>query len=132
MNHKDLLLLAASLTFMMSLVGCGRSPTEPIATPTPTIKSIFPTGMFTAKDRDWVITFNDDGSFTSGFGEIAVSGTFSIQANELTWETDSFCDRRATYTWTFEDDTLLFQVKGEDKCSSRLRVLDNVPYYKEQ
>jgi len=101
------------------------------------IKSIFPTGKFTAKDGDWVLTFDDNGSFTfSEYGNVAASGTFSIQAKELTWETDSYCDPRgvgkSTYTWTFKDDTLVFQVKGEDKCSDRLGVVGNIPYHKEQ
>jgi lysophospholipase L1-like esterase len=92
----------------------------------------FPEGAFAAKDGDWVLAFDDDGTFTfSESGTVAASGTFSIQANELTWETDRYCDRagKATYTWTFENDTLLFQVKGEDECADRLAVLDNVSYH---
>jgi hypothetical protein len=100
-------------------------------------RSNFPSGTFATKSGSWILTFTDEGNFTfTEFSTIATEGTFSIQANELTWETDSFCDRigagKATYIWTFEVDTLLFQVKGEDKCAGRLSVLDNVSYHKEQ
>jgi lysophospholipase L1-like esterase len=93
-----------------------------------------PKGRFAAKDGDWVLTFDDDGRFTfSESGVVAASGTFSIQGNELTWETDSYCGNaalmKATYTWTFENDTLLFQLKGKDNCADRLAVLDNIPYH---
>jgi hypothetical protein len=95
----------------------------------------FPTGRFVAEDADWVLTLDDDGSFTfSESGVVAASGTFSLRGNELTWETDSYCDRagKATYTWTFENDTLLLEVKGEDECASRLEVLDDIPYQREE
>jgi lysophospholipase L1-like esterase len=92
----------------------------------------FPKGTFSAKDGDWVLVFDNDGSFKfSESGVVAASGNFSVQGNEFTWEADSYCDRAgiATYTWTFENDTLLLQVKGEDECADRLSVLDNVPYH---
>jgi lysophospholipase L1-like esterase len=92
----------------------------------------FPTGRLEAENADWVLLFDNDGSFTfSESGAVAASGTFSIQANELTWETDSGCEGlgQATYTWTFENDTLLFQVKGGDECASRLGVLDGISYH---
>ena len=99
------------------------------------IKSAFPTGVFAAKDSDWVLTLDGDGNFTfSESGAVAASGTVSIQANELTWETDSYCDPtgagKATYTWTFEDDVLMFRVKEEDKCVDRLSAIDNVAYHR--
>jgi hypothetical protein len=97
----------------------------------------FPTGRFAARDGGWVLTLDDDGSFIfSESGTVAASGTFSIQGSELTWETDSYCGNaasmKATYTWTFENDTLLFQVKGKDNCADRLAVLDKIPYHKEE
>lgn len=93
----------------------------------------FPTGTFAAKDGDWVLTFDDDGGFTfSESGTVAASGTYSVQADELTWESDSYCGNaelmKATYTWTFESDTLLFQVKGKDSCADRQAVLDSISY----
>jgi hypothetical protein len=82
----------------------------------------------------------DSGSFTfSEFGRVAATGTYSIHGNEFTFETDSYCDvklinlvQKATYTWTFENDTLLFMVKGRDMCSGRFRTINLIPYHKEQ
>lgn len=96
----------------------------------------FPVGTFVAEAGSWVLTFTDEGEFTFfESGRVDAVGTFSIKANELTWETDSYCDRgdagKSTYNWTLEDDTLLFQVKGDDKCAERLAALDNVPYHRE-
>jgi len=124
MSKGAVLIYAVALTLVALLVGCSGA------------ENGFPTGTFTANNGEWVQTFDDDGSSTFLVnGTIGASSTFSIQANELTWETDSYCDARgagkATYTWTFDDGILLFQVKGEDKCSDRLGVLDNVPYLKE-
>jgi len=145
MNHRASLRLTTGLVLtLLFLSACGATATiPPTDTPTsvpptfaPTLKSTFPTGKFTAKDGDWVLTFDDNGNYTfSDHGKVEASGTFSIQANEVTWETDSYCDLRgggkSTYTWTFEDVTLLFRLKGEDKCSDRVDTLDNVPYHKE-
>jgi hypothetical protein len=125
------------LPVVMVLGACQSS--TPVVTPTDGqtyVKSVFPTGTFTAKDGDWVLTFDDDGSYTfSEYGTVEASGIISIQANELTWETDSYCDPKgagkATYTWTFEDDVLLFLVKGEDKCVDRSSVIDNVAYHRQ-
>jgi hypothetical protein len=70
------------------------------------------------------------------YGEVEARGKFSIQGNELTWETDSYCDQsdagKATYIWTYENDILQLQVKGKDKCSERYRRVDNFEYKKEQ
>jgi hypothetical protein len=154
MNTENRFVVVFSMTVVLVLsAGCGApqptatlAPTpEPPVTPTDTppapadvlgpieIEPItgFPTGVFAAKDGAWVLTFDDDGSFTfSESGTAVTSGTFSIRGNELTWETDDYCDRagKATYTWTFENDTLSFQVKGKDNCADRLAALDSIPY----
>ncbi len=97
-------------------------------------KSSFPTGTFVAEDGFYQFMLADDGSYTfSERGTVAARGTYSIHANEFTFETDSFCgDREVTYTWTFENDTLLFSVKGTDYCSARLLSIEQIPYHKEQ
>ena len=97
----------------------------------------FPYGTFVSDSGSDQMVLNADGSFTySESGTVVTTGTFSIQGNELTWETDSYCDERgagkATYTWTFEDDTLVLQLKGEDHCSDRRYVLNLAPYHLEQ
>ncbi len=99
--------------------------------------SNFPIGTYTSESGVFQNEFKEDGSFTFSMeGQVMSSGTYSIQGNELTWETDSYCDEMggsgAIYTWTFENDTLLFEVKGEDKCADRLGTLHFVQYHKEQ
>jgi hypothetical protein len=124
MSKEAMVRFALAFLFVVLLVGCGSTATD------------IPTGVFSARSGIWELTLDDDGNSTfSEDGIVEVSGTFSIRANELTWETDSYCDLRgagkATYTWTFEDNILLLQVKGEDRCFDRLDVLDNIPYQKE-
>lgn len=97
----------------------------------------FPYGTFASDSGSYQMVLNDDGSFTySESGTVVTTGTFSVQGNELTWEVDSYCDEigagKATYTWTFEDDTLILQVKGEDQCSDRLFVLNLAEYHLEK
>ena len=125
MGKGSILVYVVTILFVTLLVGCDGNEND------------FPTGVFTARNGFWELILDDDGSFTFSEGtRVEASGTFSIQANEFTWETDNYCDSReagkATYTWTFEDGILLFQVKGNDKCFDRLDVMDNVPYQIEE
>ena len=83
------------------------------------------------------IAFNDDNTFVvTELGAGEDTGTFSVKGDELTWETDVYCDSlnagKATYTWTFKDDTLELKVKGEDKCPLRLSVLTSGPLHVEK
>ena len=101
------------------------------------VKSSFPTGTFVAKSGDYRFMLTDNGSFTfSEFGQVVARGTYSIHANEFTFETDSYCDGigagKATYTWTFKNDKLLFTVKEKDKCYDRFGTINLLPYHKEQ
>ena len=96
-------------------------------------ESSFPTGTFVSDSGDYQFTLTDDGNFTFSEVGVAARGTYSIHANEFTFETDSFCgEGEATYTWTFENDTLLFTVKGKDNCSARFITINHIPYHKEQ
>ena len=77
--------------------------------------SNFPTGTFVSNSGTYRFMFTDNGSWTiSQGGGVIARGTFSIQGNEITWETDNYCDGigagKATYTWTFKNDTLLFNL----------------------
>jgi hypothetical protein len=97
----------------------------------------FPPGTYVAESISATLKLADDGRFTfSESGTVVATGTYSIQGNEITWETDTYCERvgaaKATYVCSFKDDTLLFQVKGDDRCADRLRVLNDVPYRKEE
>ena len=87
----------------------------------------FPSGTFVDEYGYKGIDFSDDGHFTVVIDSKRVNeGTFSVQGNNLTWETDRECKEsvgaevKATYSWTFKKDTLVFKVIGEDKCSNRL------------
>lgn len=93
----------------------------------------FPHGTFVSPSGFHRVTFNNDGSFTFFDAQTAASqGTYSIQGNELTWETDSHCDAqaagKAAYTWTYENDNLVLNVKGDDSCSDRLSVYNTLTY----
>jgi hypothetical protein len=96
----------------------------------------FPTGSFSMKnDNEHIMEFTDNGEFTYYYiGDVYTSGTYSIQGNEFTWETDSVCDAigsgKATYIWTYENETLTFELKGEDLCEQRIRALEKI-YIKE-
>lgn len=98
--------------------------------------SVLPRGSYAAQAGERVLILDEDGGFSfSAAGEVLSSGTFSIQGRELTWETDSKCDQgagKATYTWTLENETLLFQGQGQDPCAERAMLLDGIPYYKKQ
>lgn len=97
----------------------------------------FPTGSFSMEsDDDYVMEFSEDGTFIYYYDEmIATRGTYSIQGDQWIVETDQVCDAedsgKATYLWTYENDTLTFTLKGEDRCQSRREVLDNITYVKD-
>ncbi len=122
-TNARILLLACLVIIMMACAGC-----QP--------KSSFPYGTYTSEDGIYQLVLNEDVSFEFSYsksGRIISVGTFSVQDDELTWETDSYCDkikpRQATYTWTFTDNILVFKVVGADICSSRHGVLVNNSYY---
>ncbi|MGB2964352.1 MAG: hypothetical protein WBB69_10245 [Anaerolineales bacterium] len=118
MNNNHLVMISCSLPLMFLLSAYTRSN--------------FPTGSFLSEAGNEQLDFTIDGGFTYYLGGVVDSiGTFSVKGHELTWETDSYCDdEKATYTWAFENDTLVFQVKGKDKCSARFRSLHNIPYHR--
>jgi hypothetical protein len=121
MNTKNVKILVIVSLLLLLLVSCSHSS--------------FPTGTFTYESENWTLILSDDGSYTFlENGTVEASGTYSIQENTITWETDSYCDKqkagKATYTWSFKNETLFFTVNGEDKCTDRQSVLDNIPYSK--
>jgi len=85
-----------------------------------------PRGKFQAEEPGDIVTldFTNSGEYKVYVnGCLVDNGIFSIHGNEITWETSTYCkakgSEKATYTWTIDNDTLKFQVKGEDNCGSR-------------
>jgi hypothetical protein len=97
--------------YFIVLTGCGQK---------------FPRGKFQAEEPGDIVTLDFTNSSEYRVyvnGGLVDIGTFSIQGNEIIWETSTYCKARgsekATYTWTLDNDTLRFQVKGEDNCGPR-------------
>ena len=123
MNKSLVLRLSSSLLLLLQLFAC-------------TISN-FPTGTFTNLTGSYRLILQGDGqSIFMENDNIEAEGTYTFHADELTWETDSYCDPRgfgkATYTWSFENDKLIFKVKGEDPCLDRYSALHLMPYQLEK
>ena len=92
---------------------------------------VFPTGRFEQVEAAFPTTkeFNDDLTFVvwSEVGPVAPAGTYSINGNLITFETDPLCepsgDEQATYKWAMDDTTLTFAVQGDDSCLPRNEIL---------
>jgi hypothetical protein len=130
-----------------------RSPTTPTPTPSPEtptrtplpppISPEFPTGSFFHEHAGGVFCvfhFSQDGTYAyywlapsrdvSSMRPYA-TGTYSIDGN-LFVETSTDlaeCSAPATYTWTYDGQTLTFQVVGEDMCSDRQRTYESPLLY---
>ncbi len=75
--------------------------------------------------------FGSDGKFAAYSGGLLVDkGTFSTSGNEITWETSMACypQEKAAYTWTYQNATLVFKVKGADPCADRQHHIDGISY----
>ena len=93
----------------------------------------FPTGAFVHETRpDWVLQFHEDGRYTFlAGGEVDATGTYSVEGNLYTEDTDYLpCRdaRIASYTWTFDGERLVFRLVGEDGCKERRNSLDGVAW----
>jgi hypothetical protein len=96
--------------------------------------SEFPVGVYHppgSTDAGGTMEFKSDGTFVLvAANEVVVTeGTYSIDGDQLTWESDSFCKTEsdaaesATYTWTEDDNLLIMTVRGEDLCTRRVEVI---------
>lgn len=106
------------------LVACGDDDT-----------SEFPVGVYHqpgSTDADGTMEFASDGTFEliGPDGLVITEGTYSVDGDQFTWETDSYCKNvgddaeSATYTWSQEGDVLTMTVDGEDLCSDRVEVAE--------
>jgi len=116
------------------------TPFVPTQTPTPTeipTPSTIPFGTYYSERKPYRLIFNADGTWSFLEDQAVMSsGTYSVQDGEVTWLTDSYCDKSGTepttYMWTFTDDNLVLKVKGRDTCVSRNRVIDSLQYVLEK
>ena len=94
----------------------------------------FPVGVYHqpgSTDASGTMEFKSDGTFVLAEGDAVVTeGTYSIDGDQLTWETDSWCKNvsadaeSATYTWTQDGDLLTMTVEGEDLCTDRVNTIE--------
>lgn len=88
-----------------------------------------PVGTYSARGGDSILEIGEDNTFafSKKNGTYNTSGAYATNGNQITWETDSFCDQSdsglATYTWVSENNMLMFRVIGRDKCLDRLAFL---------
>jgi hypothetical protein len=121
------------------------TPLPPTRTPLPPpISADFPTGIFFHQHTGGpycVFQFNEDGAFAyywmipsldlSGrkpheTGTYRISNNlYTVTSTDLTW-----CPAPATYTWTYDGQTLTFQVFGEDACTDRQKTYESPLFYK--
>jgi hypothetical protein len=93
----------------------------------------FPVGVYHQQgstDASGTMEFKSDGTFVLADGdEIVTEGTYSIDGDQLTWDTDSWCKdisaeaESATYTWTQDGELLTMTVEGEDLCTDRVNTI---------
>lgn len=92
----------------------------------------FTYGTFDSGDGSITLHLNSDGTFSVyNYSQLLDQGTFSIQGSQFTWETSSACDPegKATYTWTYQNATLVLKVSGADPCSHRQAGIDRLEYH---
>ena len=118
MNKRYLSIIICILLMVIAVSGCG--------------KSDFPTGTFSIEGGYYKFEFTEGGEGLRYEDDSLMSqGTFSVRGDELTWKSHSFCAKKATYIWTYENDALTFTLKGEDTCAARVFFLDNRTVYQE-
>jgi hypothetical protein len=119
MNRKYLGIAVCIVLMLVTVSACAESD--------------FPTGTFSIEGGYLKWEFTKNGKvFEYQDGSLVQEGIYSVRGDEFTWESHTFCgDKKATYIWTYENDTLLFTLKGEDDCSIREHFFNNKPYYKE-
>ena len=99
-------------------------------------EAAFPHGTYEIfhSGSTWTMTFYDDGTWIGLFsGEQIAEGIYSVSGDQLTWETDSYCEDQgspgtATYTWSVDGDYMSFKLTGEEPCRDRQIVLEEAPY----
>jgi hypothetical protein len=84
--------------------------------------------------QTWVLDLSPGGSWTGTFsGELLTVGTYTIDGDRITWQTDSHCEETgnpgaATYRVRERDGRYTFSLKGRDPCQSRQIILEDEIY----
>ena len=121
MKNKNLLMLSMVLLSLL-LVACG-----------PTKESKFPTGKFIkVGEPNRALVFNEDGTFIVLEGSSTlVSGTYSVDSDTYTDESNSQNCPPMSFKYTFDGTNLTFNYVGHaanDPCMGRHADFNNVTY----
>ncbi len=95
----------------------------------------FPYGTYVSADGSSEIQFKQDGTYTAYDGGLLVDqGTFTIQGSQIHWltSTDCYPQGKGTYSWTYQDATLVMRASGADSCPGRQSAIDSVHYHLRQ
>ena len=99
--------------------------------------SRFPTGRFVHEHfTNKIFEFDEDGLYRYFEGNLAVpavQGKYGINGNlytEMTHDYEPSAKIPVTYTWTYNDQKLTFQLWGEDVHAHRKGCYDNQTYIK--
>lgn len=135
-------LTIGTLFLSLLLAACGAAPTPtpvpPTRTPLPQpISPDFPAGVFFHKHADGtfcVYRFNEEGAFAFWWMVSSLdvshtwplsSGTYTVDGSLYTEMSDDAVEcPPATYAWTFDGQTLAFQLVGEDRCADRQQTVE--------
>jgi hypothetical protein len=119
MNRKYLSIVVCIVLMLVTVSACAESD--------------FPTGMFIVEGGYYELEFTEDGEvFKYTDGSLDNQGIYSVRGDEFTWKSHTFCgDKKAIYIWTYENDAIIFTLKGEDNCPARVFFFDNRTFYKE-
>ncbi|MGE5211757.1 MAG: hypothetical protein ACM3MM_10865 [Acidobacteriota bacterium] len=95
----------------------------------------FPTGKMipasATSSEEGYIEYKSDETYVGidGGGDVFTEGTYTIDGDEITFETDSFCEAIApdstpeTYTFEWDDEVLTFVDNPDDTCADRAETL---------
>lgn len=98
-------------------------PPPPMDTPAPmdTSAQEFPNGVFTK--ANWTLEFKADGSLHVEQQFVKQDGVYTVSGDQMTTQGGLSCeDIVGTYTWTYNDQVLVFK-PVKDKCTDRLNVI---------
>lgn len=118
--HTTAVLAGVALLSLMA--GCSDDTSE------------FPVGVYhpiDSSESEGTMEFKSDGTWIlqSGSGTVYSQGTYTVDGDKLTWETDSYCKNTnadaesAVYTWTQDGTTITMTQDGTDPCDARVEVI---------